>query len=81
MTKISVSFTQKVSEQPYETADYSLTIEQDVPDGSDPVAIGSSDRCTFSPPDRRTELAADDHATVRVEPVPQRRDLYQRRRH
>lgn len=41
MTKISVSFTQKVSEQPYETADYSLTIEQDVPDGSDPVAIGN----------------------------------------
>lgn len=41
MTKISVSFTQKVSEQPYETADYSLTIEQDVPDGHDPVAIGN----------------------------------------
>lgn len=41
MTKVSVSFTQKVSEQPYETADYSLVIEQEVPDGHDPIAIGN----------------------------------------
>ena len=30
--KISVTFTQKVSEQAYETADYSLTIERTVPE-------------------------------------------------
>jgi len=30
--KITVSFTQKVSEAPYETADYSLTIERTVPE-------------------------------------------------
>ena len=32
MAKVSVTFTQKVSEAPYETADYSLTIERAVPD-------------------------------------------------
>ena len=32
MAKISVTFTQKVSEQAYETADYSLTIERAVPE-------------------------------------------------
>ena len=34
MAKVSVTFTQKVSEQPYETADYSLTIERAVPDAN-----------------------------------------------
>lgn len=33
MAKVTVSFTQKISEAPYETADYSLSIEQEVPDG------------------------------------------------
>lgn len=32
MAKVSVTFTQKVSEAPYETADYSLTIERAVPE-------------------------------------------------
>ena len=32
--KISVSFTQKVSEQPYETSDYSLTVETTVPEAN-----------------------------------------------
>ena len=30
--KVTVSFTQKVSEAPYETADYTLTIERTVPE-------------------------------------------------
>ena len=32
--KISVTFTQKISEQPYETSDYSLTVERTVPDAN-----------------------------------------------
>ena len=32
--KISVSFTQKISEQPYETSDYSLTVETTVPEAN-----------------------------------------------
>lgn len=39
MAKVSVSFTQKVSEQPYETADYSLVIEQEFDELSDPIAV------------------------------------------
>ena len=30
--RVTVSFTQKVSEAPYETADYSLSIERSVPE-------------------------------------------------
>ena len=32
--KITVSFSQKISEQPYETSDYSLTVERTVPDAN-----------------------------------------------
>ena len=32
MAKVTVTFSQKISEQPYETSDYSLTIERDVPE-------------------------------------------------
>jgi hypothetical protein len=32
--KISVTFTQKISEQAYETSDYSLTVERTVPDAN-----------------------------------------------
>ena len=32
--KISVTFTQKISEQPYETSDYSLTVETTVPEAN-----------------------------------------------
>ena len=32
MAKVSVTFSQKISEQAYETSDYSLTIERFVPD-------------------------------------------------
>ena len=39
MPKVSVSFTQKVSEQPYETADYSLIIEQEFDELTDPIAV------------------------------------------
>jgi len=39
MPKVSVSFTQKVSEQPYETADYSLVIEQEFDELTDPIAV------------------------------------------
>jgi len=41
MSKVTVTFAQKVSEKPYETADYSLTIEQDYDEISDPVAIAN----------------------------------------
>lgn len=41
MAKVTVHFQQKVSEQPYETADYSLMIETEVPEGHDPIAVGN----------------------------------------
>ena len=42
--KVTVSFTQKVSEAPYETADYSLTIERSVPEsmGDDGILAEAS---------------------------------------
>ena len=38
-TKVTVSFTQKVSEAPYETADYTLTIERSIPDSMGEAAV------------------------------------------
>ena len=42
--KVTVSFTQKVSEAPYETADYSLSIERSVPEsmGDDGILAEAS---------------------------------------
>ena len=41
MSKVTVTFAQKVSEAPYETADYSLMIEQDFDELSDPFQIAN----------------------------------------
>lgn len=41
MSKVTVTFAQKVSEAPYETADYSLMIEQEFDELSDPVQIAN----------------------------------------
>ncbi len=38
-TKVTVSFTQKVSEAPYETADYTLIIERSIPDSMGEAAV------------------------------------------
>lgn len=39
MSKVTVTFSQKVSEQPYETADYSLILEQEVGENEDPIVV------------------------------------------
>ena len=48
MAKVSVTFTQKVSEQAYETADYSLTIERSVPESMGEEGIMAEANNLFS---------------------------------